>query len=201
MFSLTAVRWRAEANTRPTCTMEPMFDISELLVEYDRARAYTDQLWLDLSSDELRWRPNDNSSAIGWHLGHQAHVAHFMVRNLIASEPSPDPELDQRLDSATPEAARGDLPGADRLASFRADVAVRVHARMTDIADGKVGAPRQLQVVAQNVLVALVDHEYQHDRWIAEVRTGAFGHPLPAAPIGDRLVEIDGYLTMRRPFI
>jgi hypothetical protein len=64
-----------------------MFDIAELLAEYDRARAYTDQLWRDLTEQELHWRPERNFSPIGWHLGHQAHVAHFMVRNLTAAEP------------------------------------------------------------------------------------------------------------------
>jgi hypothetical protein len=63
-----------------------MFDVTELLVEYDRARAYTDELWRDLRSDELLWRPSEDSSAIGWHLGHQAHVAHFMMRNLTAAQ-------------------------------------------------------------------------------------------------------------------
>ena len=34
-----------------------MFEIAELLTEYDRARAYTDELWRDLTIDELHWRP------------------------------------------------------------------------------------------------------------------------------------------------
>ncbi|WUD77084.1 DinB family protein [Streptomyces sp. NBC_00510] len=62
--------------------------LTELLRQYDRARAYTDSLWQDLTADEVTWRPHEDSSAIGWHLGHQAHVAHFMVRNLTAAEPS-----------------------------------------------------------------------------------------------------------------
>ncbi len=66
-----------------------MHELDGLLREYDRARAYTDQLWKDLTPDEVTWRPDENSSAIGWHLGHQAHVAHFMIRNLTAAEPSP----------------------------------------------------------------------------------------------------------------
>jgi DinB superfamily len=49
-----------------------MHDVEALLREYDRARAYTDELWKDLSPDEVTWRPHENSSAIGWHLGHQA---------------------------------------------------------------------------------------------------------------------------------
>ena len=37
--------------------------VGELLVEYDRARAYTDDLWRDLTPDEVVWRPDENSSA------------------------------------------------------------------------------------------------------------------------------------------
>ena len=44
-------------------------DIAPLLVEFDRAVAYTDSLWDDLTADEVHWRPNDNSSAIGWPMG------------------------------------------------------------------------------------------------------------------------------------
>ncbi|HEX3258844.1 MAG TPA: DinB family protein, partial [Pseudonocardia sp.] len=113
-----------------------MQEIGELLREYDRARAYTDGLWRDLTPDELTWRPHENSSAIGWHLGHQAHVAHFMIRNLTAAEPSPDPELDALMDSARPEKFRGALPTVRRLTAFRDTVAGRVHARIGDIAAG-----------------------------------------------------------------
>ena len=92
-----------------------MYELNALLREYDRARAYTDDLWRDLTPDEVTWRPHEDSSAIGWHLGHQAHVAHFMVRNLTAAEPSPDPELDALMDSANPERFRGALPTVGRL--------------------------------------------------------------------------------------
>lgn len=174
-----------------------MFGINELLTEYDQARDYTDRLWTDLSEDEIRWRPGANSSAIGWHLGHQAHVAHFMVRNLTAAEASRDPALDALLDSACPEPARGDLPDLDRLSAFRSAVAARVHARIADIRDGRVGAPAQLRVVARHLLITLIDHEYQHDRWIGEVRTGDLGHALPPDPRSPRLTVIDGYTMIR----
>jgi hypothetical protein len=173
-----------------------MFDVTELLVEYDQARAYTDELWRDLRSDELLWRPNKDASAIGWHLGHQAHVAHFMVRNLTAAEPSPDPELDALMDSATPERSRGVLPEIRRLADFRATVADRVHARMLDIAGGRVGAPAQLDVVARHLLTTLINHEYQHDKWIGEVRNRDLGHALPVDPDSDRITLVDGYLMV-----
>jgi hypothetical protein len=116
--------------------------------EYDHARAYTDEPWKDLTPDEVTWRPRENSSAIGWHLGHQAHVAHFMIRNLTAAEPSPDPALDGLMDSARPEQFRGALPTVQRLSAFRETVAERVHARIGDIAAGNVSAPTQLTILA-----------------------------------------------------
>lgn len=173
-----------------------MRELTGLLREYDRARAYTDQLWRDLTPDEVTWRPHESSSAIGWHLGHQAHVAHFMIRNLTAAEPSPDPELDAVMDSANPERFRGALPTVRRLAEFRDTVAERVHARVGDIAAGHVGAPAQLAVVATHLLTALVNHEYQHDQWISEVRARNLGHPLPADPEADGLARVDGYLVL-----
>ncbi|MGW0819089.1 DinB family protein [Streptomyces viridiviolaceus] len=171
-----------------------MHELTALLREYDRARAYTDELWRDLTPDEVTWRPHEDSSAIGWHLGHQAHVAHFMIRNLTAAEPSPDPELDGLMDSANPEKFRGALPTVDRLAAFRETVAERVHARIGDIAAGQVGAPTQLMVVANHLLIALINHEYQHDQWISEVRADNLGHALPPDPESDWLSRIDGYL-------
>ncbi|MFM9607557.1 DinB family protein [Streptomyces niveiscabiei] len=171
-------------------------DLSALLREYDRARAYTDDLWRDLTPDEVTWRPHDDSSAIGWHLGHQAHVAHFMIRNLTAAEPSPDPELDGLMDSANSEKFRGALPTVQRLGAFRDTVAERVHARIGDIAAGKVGAPTQMTIVAAHLLTALINHEYQHDQWIGEVRAQNLGHALPPDPVSDHLGRIDGYLVL-----
>ncbi len=60
--------------------------LRDLLDEYDRALGHTDLLWRDLDADEVCWRPVPDSSAIGWHLGHQAAVAHFMLRNLTATD-------------------------------------------------------------------------------------------------------------------
>ncbi|WP_405818509.1 DinB family protein [Streptomyces sp. NBC_00838] len=173
-----------------------MHEVTALLREYDRARAYTDDLWKDLSPDEITWRPHEDSSAIGWHLGHQAHVAHFMVRNLTAAEPSPDPELDGLMDSANPEKFRGALPTVERLGAFRDTVAERVHARMNDIASGRVAAPDQLTVVARHLLVALINHEYQHDQWIGEVRANDLGHAFPSDPDTDQVSRLDGYLVL-----
>jgi hypothetical protein len=176
-----------------------MFEVAELLAEYARARAYTDDLWRDLNADEVFWRPVPNSSAIGWHLGHQAHVGHFMIRNLTAAEPSPDPALEQLTDSATPEPARGGLPDLARLMTYRSTVADRVHARMSAIDDGRSGAPAQMRIIARHVLTSLINHEYQHDRWIGEVRTRDLGHVLPAEPSSDLLTVVDGYTMIREP--
>lgn len=160
-----------------------MFDLAALLDEYDRARAYTDMLWQDLAEDEIYWRPRPEFSAIGWHLGHQATVAHFTIRNLTAAEPSPDADLEAVMDSANPEPDRGDLPARDRIAAYREAVAERVHVRISDIDEGRVGAPNQLRVVGQHLLVALINHEYQHDQWISEVRHDCLGHDLPPRPL------------------
>ncbi|MGW4334862.1 DinB family protein [Rhodococcus koreensis] len=173
-----------------------MNQIEVLLHEYDRARAYTDDLWRDLTPDEVTWRPHEDFSAIGWHLGHQAHVAHFMVRNLTAAEPSPDPELDAIMDSANPEQFRGALPTVQRLTEFRDVVAERIHARMGDIAAGRVSAPTQLTIVATHLLTAVINHEYQHDQWIGEVRAHHLGHDLPPDPDTEHLRRVDGYLTL-----
>ena len=173
-----------------------MHELTGLLREYDRARAYTDELWRDLSVEELHWRPHEEFSPIGWHLGHQAHVAHFMIRNLTAAEPSPDPELDALMDSAHPEKFRGALPTVQRLTVFRDTVAERVHARIGAIAAGEVGAPTQLTIVGTYLLTALVNHEYQHDQWIGEVRNQNLGHPLPDDPTADGICRVDGYLVL-----
>lgn len=170
--------------------------VPDLLTEYDRARAYTESLWDDLTEDEVHFRPHAHASAIGWHLGHQAAVAHFMVRNLIAAEPAIDPVLDTLMDSATPEPDRGELPGVGRLRGLRSVVAERLHVRIGDVVDGRVGAPRQLAVVASTLLVAVVNHEYQHSTWIAEVRSRDLGRPLPDRPSSDLVVDVDGYPVM-----
>src|SRR5689334_23479646 len=137
-----------------------MHEIEALRRESDRARAYTDDLWKDLSPDELTWRPHENSSAIGWHLGHQAHVAHFMIRTLTAAEPSPDPELDALMDSAQPERFRGALPTVARLTAFPGEVAEWVHARICHIPAARRGSPAQLKLVATHLLTAALTREY-----------------------------------------
>ncbi len=170
-----------------------MPSLTDLLAEYDRALANTDALTGDLTADEIAWRPNEHSSAIGWHLGHQPAVAHYMIRNLTAAEPRLDPELEALMDSATPETQRGDLPHLDRLQAFRTTVADRVRFRIRAIDGGDVGAPAQLRIIATTLLVAVINHEYQHSTWIAEVRSDDLGHALPPAPTSDLLTTVDGY--------
>ncbi len=177
-------------------TNTPSATIQQLLAEYDRALDHTTSLWHDLTEEQVRWRPDEQSSAIGWHLGHQAAVAHYMVRNLTAAEPSPDPGLDALMDSATAEADRGDLPGIDRLAAYRAAVADRLRFRIGNIANGDVGAPAQLDVIGRTLVVAVVNHEYQHAQWIGEVRERDLGRALPARPSSPLLTEIDGYCVL-----
>ena len=100
------------------------------------------------------------------------------------------------MDAATGEPDRGDLPTLDRIVDYREAVAERVHFRVSAIDDGAVGAPAQLRVVARTLLVALVNHEYQHDKWIGEVRSEAHGRDLPPVPTSPFLTVLDGYVTL-----
>ena len=171
--------------------------IAEHLREYDTALAYTDSLWKDLTVDEVHWRPHLDSSAIGWHLGHQAAVAHYMVRNLTAAERPIDEHIDALMDSATEERQRGDLPDLATIERYRSTVAERVRFRAGNIDAGKVGAPAQLRRVAETMLTAIVNHEYQHAKWVGEVRNEQFGHALPEVPASHNLIDLDGYVVLR----
>lgn len=171
--------------------------IAELLDEYATAIAYTDSLWRDMPQEETHWRPVPDSSAIGWHLGHQAAVAHYMVRNLTYAERSPDPGLDSIMDGATEERQRGDLPDLDRIDTYRRNVAERVRVLTGNIDAGKVGAPTQLRRIAEGMLTAIINHEYQHSKWIGEVRSEQFGRALPEVPTSDNLIDLDGYVILR----
>lgn len=72
-----------------------------------------------------------------------------------------------------------------------------MHVRARDIDRGLIGSPNQLRVVGAHLLVALIDHEYQHDQWIAEERRNLLGRQLPPRPVSARLVEIGGYSVIR----
>ena len=179
-----------------TSSAIPGPSIDALMGEYERALDHTDRLWDGLTVDEVHWRPHEKSSAIGWHLGHQAAVSHFMVRSLTSAEASPDPELDPLMDGATAEPDRGRLPDLDRLRRYRDSVAERLRVNVGRIASGDVGAPAQLEVVARILIVAVVNHEYQHDQWIGEVRSNDLGHAPLAHPTSPLLRTIDGYCVL-----
>lgn len=170
--------------------------LTQLLDEFDRAVTYTGELVADLTDEQVTWRPHEESSAIGWHLGHQAAVAHYLVRNLTAAEQSPDPALDALMDSATPERQRGALPDVARIMAYRAAVAARVRFNIERIDSGDVGAPAQLRSIATGLMTAIVNHEYQHSQWIGEVRRDDHGLDLPPRPSSELLTEIDGYTIL-----
>ncbi len=170
--------------------------IAELLDEYDRSIRYTNDLWTDLSDDQISWRESEDASGVGWHVGHQAAVAHYMVRNLTAAEPPLNKELDSLMDSATNEADRGTIPGRSVLASYRDEVAERVRFRIGNIDKGDVGAPVQLRVIASTLMIAVINHEYQHAKWVGELRRDVHGKDLPPDPASDRLREIEGYFVI-----
>jgi hypothetical protein len=177
----------------------PTPTLRDLLGELDRALAYTADLQAGLTPEQIAWRPTATSSAIGWHLGHQSAVAHYLLRNLIAAEPSIDPGIDVLMDSATPERDRGELPPLERIRAHRHAVAARIHARIEQIDEGAVGAPKQLRVIGSTLLIAIVNHEYQHSKWIGELRASAFGLGVPAPPTSARLSIIDDYVVLDEP--
>lgn len=174
----------------------PTPTLRDLLRELDRAHAYTEDLRDGLTPDQIAWRPGPESSGIGWHLGHQSAVAHYMLRNLTAAEPCIDAELEALADSATPESDRGQFPVLDRILDHRAHVAERIHYRIGQIDDGAVGAPNQLRLIAANLLVAIINHEYQHSTWINELRTDTFELDPPPLPTSPWLHVIDGYVML-----
>jgi hypothetical protein len=166
--------------------------LRSLLAEYDLARAYSEALVAHLDPDQVAWRPNENSSAIGWHLGHQAAVNHFIVRNLTAAEPSFNTAYDAVFDSATLEPARGSLPPVDEILAYRSAIASSTATIIGRIANGDVGAPEQLTVIAHGLLRAVINHEYQHDAWVLEVRDTMVETPAPV-PESAQVIAVEGY--------
>ncbi len=166
--------------------------LAELLAEHTVSQAYSLALVEDLDEQQLAWRPSDQSSAIAWHLGHQGAVVHYLVRNLTAAEVPFNAAFDQIFDSATPEPARGSLPPLDEIVAYRQAISESTRRVIERIADGAVGAPDQLAIVADRLLRSIIDHEYQHAKWIDEVRSEFTTLPSPQ-PASERLVQIDGY--------
>ncbi len=166
--------------------------LTQLLDEYAAAQTYSINLITGLEPDQVAWRPNENSSAIGWHLGHQAAVNHYMVRNLTAAEVTFNADFDRVFDSATPEPGRGDLPPVDEIIDYRAVIASSTKRIISMIEQGDVGAPEQLRLIADGMLRAIINHEYQHAKWIGEVRSTMIDQPAET-PKTERLVEVNGY--------
>ena len=167
-------------------------DLVTLRDEYDLARLYTQSLYEDLPEADLRWRPKPKSSAIAWHLGHQAAVNHFLLRNLFDAEPSINPCFDVLFDAANPEEARGDLPPLDNIVTYRESVAARTHARLEELLSGQRATPSQASRTLWTLLVNLINHEYQHDCWIGEMREMR-GYPVPVSVPSQRARLVDGY--------
>ena len=166
--------------------------LTNKLDEYKTAQSYSLDLIEGLQADQIAWRPDENASAIAWHLGHQGAVNHYMVRNLTAAEVSFNVDFDRVFDSATPEPGRGDLPPIDEIVDYRRSIAASTGAIIERIERGDVGAPEQLVLIASGMLEAIINHEYQHAKWIGEVRSTMTDQPAPM-PASSRLIVVDGY--------
>lgn len=167
-------------------------DLVTLREEYNLARQYTRSLYEDLPEPDLQWRPKPKSSAIAWHLGHQAAVNHFLLRNLFDAEPSLEPRFDALFDAANPEEKRGNLPPLADIVAYREAVAARTHARLEEVRSGQRTAPSQASHTLRTLLMNLVNHEYQHDCWVGEMRQ-TLGHAVPVTAPSQRARLVDGY--------
>jgi uncharacterized damage-inducible protein DinB len=167
-------------------------DLATLREEYDLALQYTRSLYEDLPEPDVQWRPKQKSSAIAWHLGHQAAVNHFLLRNLFDAEPSIEPHFDVLFDAANPEENRGDLPPLADIEAYRQAVAARTHAGVEELLDASRAAPVQRTHALQTILINLINHEYQHDCWIGEMRQTR-GYSIPRTTPSQRASLVDGY--------
>lgn len=170
-------------------------DLEMLRDEYDLARRYTQSLYDGLPEADVLWRPEVKSSGIGWHLGHQAAVNHYMIRNLLDAEVSLNAAFDALFDSANPEEKRGTLPALVEITAYRDTVAERTHARIEAILTGERSAARQLAHVLGPILLSIIHHEYQHDCWIGEMRT-MLGHGDLPEILSTRVQQMDGYWVL-----
>jgi hypothetical protein len=163
--------------------------------EYDQARRYTHSLYADLSEADVQWRPAPKSSGIGWHLGHQAAINHFLLRNLLAAESSLNPLFDALFDASTPEEQRGQLPALSAIVAYREEVARRTHAHIHTLLAGMRPAVQQAMHAMGPLLVSLINHEYQHDCWVREVRA-LLGRDTPDRVFSHRVRQMDGYWVL-----
>ena len=164
--------------------------------EYDLARRYTQSLYMDLDEAKVQWRPRPKSSGSAWHLGHQAAVNHFLLRNLLAAEPSLNPRFDALFDAANPEENRGSLPPLAEILAYREAVARRTHAHLDALFTGGHPAAQQIAYVLDSLLVSLINHEYQHDCWVREVRA-MLGRTQPDTVWSSRVQQVDGYWILQ----
>ncbi len=171
-------------------------DLLILREEYDLARRYTQSLYADLSDTEAQWRPTPTSSSIAWHLGHQAAVTHLLLRNLIAAEPSLNPSFDALFDAANPQENRGALPALAEIVAYRDAVAERTHAHLATVLEGDRpaahDAAQQVARIMAPIVVSLINHEYQHDRWVREMRA-RLSRDMPDTVFSSRVRQMDGY--------
>jgi hypothetical protein len=171
-------------------------DLTILGAEYDWARRYTQSLYEDLDEAEVQWRPAPKSSGIAWHLGHQAAVNHFLLRNLIDAEPSLNPQFDALFDAANPEERRSNLPPLAEIVAYREAVAQRTHDHLEALLGGSRPAAAQLAHAVGPILVSLIHHEYQHDCWVREMRA-VLGRAKPDAVFSSRVQQVDGYWMLQ----
>jgi hypothetical protein len=169
-------------------------DLENMRVEYELARQYTLSLYDDMDESSIMWRPSYQGSSIGWHLGHQAAVNHYVLRNWINRDGSINPVFDRVFDAATEEIGRGFLPPLTEIVAYRELVAARTLERIDEIISGNCRAPEQMRRVGVAMLAGLINHEYQHDCWVGEVRQ-ALGHGEPPRPLSSHpcLLQVDGY--------
>ncbi len=140
-------------------------NLAMLRDEHDLARHSTHSLYADLPEADVYWRPALQSSGIGWHRGHQAAVNQVLVRNVLAAEPSLNPQFEVLFDAVTLEEQRGTLPPLHALLTYREAIARRTHAHLEALLGGTRPAAQQATYALGPLLVSLMNHAYQHACW------------------------------------
>jgi hypothetical protein len=171
-------------------------DLLILREEFDLALRYTQSLYEDLSDAEVQWRAAPHSSGIAWHLGHQAAVNHYLMRNLINAEASLNPQFDALFDSANPEEHRGNTPSLAEIVAYRHAIATRTYRHIDTILAGDQPAAHEaaqhVTRIIEPILISMINHEYQHDCWVREMRA-TLGRDKPDTILSNRVRQVDGY--------
>ncbi len=110
-----------------------------LRMEY-RTSGYTEV------EEALEWHRGEGSAGRAWDRGQTV---------IAPTDDAPLPTIDEG--------------SFDRIREYRSVVAERVHYRVGHIDDSALGVPSQLRVIASTLLIALINHEYQHSKWIGEL--------------------------------